>query len=330
MNRLKKEYTKPDVLAAICIGIVAVVMFVTYILALKAQYAGSSKAYSRTQMAELNQNSFEYSIVKHFYSKNELDSIYTDVTARPEETLSEETTADTTTPDIEIQAIHGSTYQGYMMLVHNPDDLSVAINPNFATGGAGPSLDEYTQYYQAEGALNAGGFEDVGGQGNGGFASGIVIHDGQLISGDPAGYWDMIGITYTNRLICMKATGQQMLDWGVKDCVTFGPVFLNQYEVVYQDGDGQYPMINPRSAIGQTEDGTFLLLAVDGRGPSSFGARYEDILKIMQDYGAITAANLDGGNSTAMIWDGSYVNTPVAMEGSRNLPTAFLVKAANN
>lgn len=329
MKKLKDNYTKPDVLAAICIGIVAIVLLMTYILGLKAKYAGPSRAYSRQQMSTLYEDSFEYSIVKHFWSKEELDSIYTDVLANQEEQQEEET-AVSETPDIEIEAVHGSTYQGYMMLVHNPDDLSVAINPDFATGGDGPTLDKYVEFYQAVGGLNAGGFEDVGGHGNGGFASGIVIHDGKLIAGQPEDYWPVIAITYSNRLVCMDATGQQLLDWGIRDAVTFGPVFISEYQTVYQDGQGQYPMINPRSAIGQREDGTFLLLAVDGRGPSSFGARYEDILKIMQDYGAITAANLDGGNSTAMIYNGTYVNTPVSMYGSRNLPTAFLVKAANN
>ncbi|MEE3487323.1 MAG: phosphodiester glycosidase family protein [Bulleidia sp.] len=328
MKNWKEECTKPDVLAAICIGMVSVVLLFTYIGSLKARYGVKSSAYCRQQMQSLDEGSFEYMIAKNFYSKDELAGMHTDL-ANTEEGQTEETAADTT-PDIEIEAIHGSTYQGYMMLVHNPEDVSVAINPNFATGGAGPSLDEYVSYYKAKAGLNAGGFEDVGGQGNGGFASGIVIHDGQLISGDPQGYWYMIGITYSNRLVCMKATGQQMLDWGVRDCVTFGPVFINEYQVVYNPEEGQYPMINPRSAIGQQEDGTFLLLAVDGRGPSSFGARYEDILQIMQDYGAIAAANLDGGNSTAMIYDGQYVNTPVAMEGSRNLPTAFLIQAEGN
>ena len=60
-----------------------------------------------------------------------------------------------------------------------------------------------------------------------------------------------------------------------------------------------------------------------------FRGQYEDIIKIFQDNDAVMAANLDGGNSSAMIYDGSYVNTPVSMYGSRNLPTVFLVKGDN-
>ena len=31
-----------------------------------------------------------------------------------------------------------------------------------------------------------------------------------------------------------------------------------------------------------------------------------------------------------MMYNGSYVNTPVSMYGSRNLPTVFLIKAEGN
>ena len=88
-------------------------------------------------------------------------------------------------------------------------------------------------------------------------------------------------------------------------------------------------MLNPRTAVGQRSDGTFMLLVIDGRGPTSFGALYEDVIKIFQANDAVNAANLDGGNSSAMIYDGEYVNTPVSMYGSRNLPTVFLVKGDN-
>ena len=85
-------------------------------------------------------------------------------------------------------------------------------------------------------------------------------------------------------------------------------------------------MLNPRSVIGQREDGAFLLLVVDGRQPHSLGAKYEDIIAIMQEYGAMTAGNLDGGNSSVLMYDGNMINTTVSMYGARNLPTAFIVK----
>ncbi|MGN1388946.1 MAG: phosphodiester glycosidase family protein, partial [Bulleidia sp.] len=247
----RKNSVTLELLIASCIGIVFLTGIATYVLMLKIRYA-SSTAYSRQQMKELNTESFEYMIVKHFYSREELNSLQNpDVSASENQ---EETV--TASDDIEIQKIYGPTYEGYMMLVHNPEDLSVAINPYFAEGGAGPSLDEYVSYYNASGGLNAGGFEDVNGKGDGSLASGIVIHDGKLISGELDAYWPMICITYTNRLTVMYATGQQMLDWGVRDAVTFQPFLISEGQVVYQSGDGNYPNLSPRSAIGQTDDGT--------------------------------------------------------------------------
>ena len=69
-----------------------------------------------------------------------------------------------------------------------------------------------------------------------------------------------------------------------------------------------------------------LLLVLDGRQPVSFGSTYQDIIDIMLDFGAMTAANLDGGNSTVMIYDEETLNSTVSIYGDRRLPTAFLVK----
>ncbi|MBQ1468149.1 MAG: phosphodiester glycosidase family protein, partial [Solobacterium sp.] len=85
-------------------------------------------------------------------------------------------------------------------------------------------------------------------------------------------------------------------------------------------------MVNPRTAIGQQKDGTMLLLVIDGRGPSSFGAQYEDVIEIFRDYDAVMAGNLDGGNSSVMMYDGTYVHYPVSMYNSRNLPSVILVR----
>ena len=59
-------------------------------------------------------------------------------------------------------------------------------------------------------------------------------------------------------------------------------------------------------------------------GSTSLG--YQDIIDIMQQYDAVNAANLDGGNSTVMVYDGETLNTTVSIKGDRRVPTAFIVK----
>ena len=53
-----------------------------------------------------------------------------------------------------------------------------------------------------------------------------------------------------------------------------------------------------------------------------------DIIEIMERYGAVTAANLDGGTSTALVVDGTIVNTPINSSGkneTRPISTAFIL-----
>ena len=46
----------------------------------------------------------------------------------------------------------------------------------------------------------------------------------------------------------------------------------------------------------------------------------------MQDYGAVNAANLDGGSSSQMIYQGETINVCSSLYGPRNLPVAWLVQ----
>ncbi len=326
----KKKRSGMSLLALILLVILTVLigLLTTEYFYLKEKYAGSAVAYSREQIRDLDMDSTEYKLVKMFYTDEQLENIR-DNTVSVDETAQNTNGTGDPEKDIEIVPVHGSTYEGYMMLVHNPSDISVAVNPYLGSGAAAPSLDEYVNMYHALGGINGGGFQDDGGHGNGSIPQGIVIHEGKLVYGNPNTYLGIVGITKDGKLFCANATGNECLEWGIQEAVTFGPVFINNYQVVFKEGTDNLGMLNPRTAIGQRSDGTFMLLVIDGRGPTSFGALYEDVIKIFQANDAVNAANLDGGNSSAMIYDGEYVNTTVSMYGSRNLPTVFLVKGDN-
>ena len=87
--------------------------------------------------------------------------------------------------------------------------------------------------------------------------------------------------------------------------------------------------LNPRTAIGQREDGTLLLLVTDGRGRNGhLGASAADLIDIMLEYGAVNAANLDGGSSSCMYYDGAYLMDSVTFyytNSSWRMPTAFVI-----
>jgi len=87
---------------------------------------------------------------------------------------------------------------------------------------------------------------------------------------------------------------------------------------------------NPRTAIGQRKDGSVLLLVTDGRGANGhLGATAADLIEIMSEYGAVNAANIDGGSSSSMYYDGKYEMTSVTLyysNSSWRLPTGFIVE----
>lgn len=116
------------------------------------------------------------------------------------------------------------------------------------------------------------------------------------------------------------------MERGLRDALSFGPAFIINGEAAEISGTGGG--LNPRTVIGQRADGAVLLLVIDGRQPQSLGATYQDCIQVMQEWGAVNAANLDGGSSTQMIYQGETVNVSASLYGPRNIPTAFVVDAA--
>lgn len=297
----------------------------------KNKYTGPESEENKLNIVNLNPDSLECKIARHFISDTEWEELtridpvlFSDTDVSLVEAEEEEPPLDLNGDGVEIQHVYGDTYEGYMMVVKDPSQVFVAINPDMGSGRAAPELETYVELNKAIGGINGGGFEDAGGVGNGSIPAGITILNGKLISGGAP--QPIVGFTKDHKLITTTTTGQGALDMGVVEAVTFGPTFITDGKLTYVPGTDNLNMVNPRTAIGQQKDGTMLLLVIDGRGPSSFGAQYEDVIKIFRDYDAVMAGNLDGGNSSVMMYDGTYVHYPVSMYNSRNLPSVILVR----
>ena len=118
-------------------------------------------------------------------------------------------------------------------------------------------------------------------------------------------------------------TAEEALGIGIKSCVSFGPILIANGSPLDVESSG----LNPRTAIGQRDDGCILMLVVDGRQVHSYGATYKDLQDIMLEYGAVNAFNLDGGSSTTMWYNGAYVNSCSSANGiARPIPDAFLFR----
>ena len=118
--------------------------------------------------------------------------------------------------------------------------------------------------------------------------------------------------------------------WDVKEALHAGPVLVKNGEIfvsVEQEVFFNSPVsgVQPRSAVGYTEDDFLILLVVDGRQANSRGVYLEELAIIMRDLGCIEALNLDGGGSSVLLVNGSLINRPFGFNSSREIMSAISI-----
>ena len=219
---------------------------------------------------------------------------------------------------LEIVDVSGSTFNGKMMIVSDPERVIVGVSNNL--GHQGQLLNDMIGSYGGVGGTNAGGFDDPNGTGNGGIPLGIVIHEGKLLYGGGTRAATMV-IDHDGIMHVGNMTGNEAMALNAEWAVSFGPVLVVNGEKC----DGLSSGLNPRTAIGQRSDGAILLLVINGRQVGSMGATYEDVADVMLSFGAVNALNLDGGSSSTMLYEGEYLNISSSLVGERPLPTGIIV-----
>ena len=221
-----------------------------------------------------------------------------------------------------VDPIKGEGYSGYMMVVLDPSRVIMGARPD-CFGGTGLTVAETAEYFGAVAAINAGGFEDENGQGQGESPDSLVVYDNEIYYAWKGTQDGFVGIDNNNILHVGKFTEDEIRAKNIRHGVSFGPVLVVNGEITSaaQEGSG----VNPRTAIGQRSDGAILMMVIDGRQLTSLGATYKDLAEIMISYGAVNACNLDGGSSTLMWYKGEYLNNCASVIGIRKVPTTFVV-----
>ncbi len=109
-----------------------------------------------------------------------------------------------------------------------------------------------------------------------------------------------------------EVTAQQLMDKGAVQTLSFGPALVENGAVSVSAGEevGRSMASNPRTAIGIKSDGTYLFVVSDGRTADNEGLSLLQLAEFMEQLGAATAYNLDGGGSSTMVFNGNIVNTP--------------------
>lgn len=222
--------------------------------------------------------------------------------------------------------IKGKGYEGWVIRVFDPSRIYMALSQGY--GSSGEKVSHMVSRLGDFVGINAGGFVDVNGHGNGGLADKILIADGKLVAtGRNTGTHNIVGFDKSGKLLltrCKHKNIDTLVDT-YTSAVEFSPFLIVNGVPTEMEGNGGYG-IQPRTAIGQTKDGTVIFVQIDGRNPPIVGATVKQLQQIFIDYDAYNAANLDGGSSSVFVYEGKVINNPSSKDGERFVPDAFMIK----
>ncbi|WP_282941262.1 phosphodiester glycosidase family protein [Paenibacillus sp. RC67] len=221
---------------------------------------------------------------------------------------------------VKVEDISGKFWKGKRMYVYDPKSIKI-MTP--AKAGEGEKISSMVKRTGAVAGVNAGGFNDPEGLGNGFAALGAIISGGEVIYTDQDGSvpQHIVGFTKDGTLVIGKYNIFELREMGVSEAASFYPrVIANGKPLPINDGSRA-----PRTAVGQKADGTVIFIVIDGRQTHSVGATLKEVQDMFMDDDVINAGFLDGGASSELVYNGELVTSPSSRYGERRLPSAFLV-----
>lgn len=245
--------------------------------------------------------------------------------------------------DIEVVEISGRTFFGTMLIIKDPSRIELASIYPWKEEGV--PLDQLVHDAGAVAGINGGLYNSS--NNSGGKPYGVVVCKGEIQLNEPQQYPGLVLIGFTEDDILeiipigdysKKDVENLVREKKIRDAVTFQEEASDKNNHFVQlvingearDMNGMGSGLNPRTAIGQRADGSVLMLVTDGRGKAGhLGASASDLINIMVEYGAVNAANLDGGSSSCMYYNDEYLMTSVTFyysNSSWKLPLGFVVK----
>jgi len=335
----EKEKNKKFKPVVFFIGIIYIVIFLgitTPLILLFGPYGNTKKVFVSTVLGTRHAY-----LITDFMSQETINEI---LGVKKEEELKEPVTQNISTDlnkikikytsgnDISRYDIHTDRYTGYVLEIKNPLGVKVAMTKY--VGKIGQKTSEMAEEHDAIAAINGGAFVDESSDGTlyagtGAEPGGFVISGGNVIypknNIKKNNVENVIAFTKGGQLIVGDHTLVELQKLDVQEAMCFRrPNIIINGETQVKDkmADG----LNPRTAVGQKEDGTVIFLVIDGRKITSPGASLYDVQQIMLERGVINAGALDGGYSSTMYYKGEVINSPNAWDGERSVATAFYVE----
>ena len=302
------------------LGVTLGMIFIALVLTITLICHGpseSAKELFATTILETGQLKF---LANVFLSKEELQEIVDknslqDMDAEVDENLIN-TDGNKEKELIEIHNVSGDGFEGTMMVVNDPAKISLATT--YPWSEYGKELGVIVDEAGAIAGVNGGIYYSSGNKG--GRPYGVTVSNGEIqdITLGWSGLY-LIGFDENNllRIISLEGMNKSAVEKMVKeekirDAISFQEessdannhfvklIINGEKRELSGKGSGQ----NPRTAIGQRKDGSVLILVTDGRGKNGhLGATASDLIEIMAEYGAVNAANIDGGSSSSLYYN---------------------------
>ena len=153
---------------------------------------------------------------------------------------------------------------------------------------------------------------------------GIIIRSGDLLFDKPpspsrTAYppLDNLALFPNGDMKVFKAnevTAKEFLAMGASDVLAFGPYLIKDGQI--NTFSATYGNTNqPRSAIGMVAPGHYVAAIAEGRIKGSKGTTVSAMGQHLADLGCVTAYNLDGGDTSAMVFMGEQLNQLYKVNG---------------
>ena len=204
-------------------------------------------------------------------------------------------------------------YDAHLVVIYDPSKVHILTCKKFNTKDKSgkESVLNMTKRLNAVVGINGGGFVDYGYGSD--IPIGYVIKDNQVIWSPTDKQQDLIGFTNDNKLLLVRATGEEAVAMGMRDGLQFGPfLMVNGERPKFNNSAGGYSRA-ARVAIAQRKDGIVLFLVTEGTHAA--GPNMKELIDTLELYGAYNAANLDGGTSTQLVIKNKLVNNPKNISG---------------
>ena len=147
---------------------------------------------------------------------------------------------------------------------------------------------------------------------------GIIVRDGEIFSNKTlkatTKNWpplDVLALYPDGNMEVYESneyTAQEYVDMGVHTTLALGPILIRNGELNTKDIFGLNKGRNPRTAIGMVEPGHTFAMMLEGRHATSNGGWLDYLADRMLEKGCTLAYNLDGGQTSCMVFMGEQIN----------------------